>query len=246
MKASLLRISGLLGTTLATLVFVPALTRAATVIDHLPYKVSASGEYVLQSNLTADGTDGITVGADNVVINLNGFALNQSQAGDGTGMLVRFGKREIARNVIVRNGIISDFSNGVLIYNAQGIQVQDLNLLHNVRGIALIAGSDNTVANCTILGSGGAEGDETSGILLSAQDGGTVVKGNLVSGFTFGIDSVLQAQNEGSTFLENHVSNSIFGLALGGLDSYEGNTVTNCKTPFQGGRAIGTNCFLYQ
>jgi hypothetical protein len=51
----------------------PALTYAATVIDSLPYTITAPGVYGLKCNLTANGTIGITVQAANVVINLNGF-----------------------------------------------------------------------------------------------------------------------------------------------------------------------------
>jgi hypothetical protein len=64
---------------LATLLSMPALTRAVTVIDSVPYTITAPGAYELKSDLTANGTVGITVQAANVVINLNGFTLAQGQ-----------------------------------------------------------------------------------------------------------------------------------------------------------------------
>jgi hypothetical protein len=78
MTPPILKSSGHLAV-LATVLFMPALTRAATVIGSLPYTITAPGVYELKSNLTANGTVGITVQAANVVINLNGFTLAQGQ-----------------------------------------------------------------------------------------------------------------------------------------------------------------------
>src|SRR5215472_16766186 len=63
-------------TALATVLFAPSLTiaeqkltqtRAATVIDHVPYTITAPGVYELQSDLSVQGTNGIDVNADHVV-----------------------------------------------------------------------------------------------------------------------------------------------------------------------------------
>jgi hypothetical protein len=106
MKLSLLNGNGRLMATLATVLFAPALAGAATVIDHVPYTITAPGEYVLQSNLTANQTVGITVQAADVVINLNGFTLAQSQEDSDFD-----GIEASADDVTVRNGTISGFRN---------------------------------------------------------------------------------------------------------------------------------------
>ena len=127
----------------------PALTRAATVIGSLPYVITTPGVYELKSNLTANGTVGITVQAANVVINLNGFTLAQGQTGSGN---QNDGIDISADNVTVRNGTISGFNSGVSLTGSQG-KAQDLKLLGNAtNGVLLFSGNDNAVVNCFIIG----------------------------------------------------------------------------------------------
>ena len=102
MKVPLLKSNSRILGILATVLFIPALTRAATVIDHAPYTITASGKYELNSDLTADGTVGITVNAPDVVIDLNGYSLTQKKTGT-----IWDGVEIFAPNVIVRNGTIS-------------------------------------------------------------------------------------------------------------------------------------------
>ena len=60
---------------------------ARTIISALPYTITASGSYYLTGNLTATGSGaGITVSADNVTIDLNGFAL--IAGGSGTAYIL--------------------------------------------------------------------------------------------------------------------------------------------------------------
>jgi hypothetical protein len=59
---------------------------AGITITSLPYTVTASGEYILKSDLTApSGDNGITIdsGVNNVVINLNGRASRRGRNGRG-------------------------------------------------------------------------------------------------------------------------------------------------------------------
>ncbi|HXM02942.1 MAG TPA: hypothetical protein VN939_10095, partial [Chthoniobacterales bacterium] len=133
MNPSVLKTSGPLVATLATLLWTSALAGAATVIDHIPYTITASGAYVLRSSFTANGTGAITVKAANVVINLNGFTLAQGQAGSQSD-----GIEVVADNVTVRNGTISGFDSGVIFRASQG-EAQDLHLLRNTgAGVYLI------------------------------------------------------------------------------------------------------------
>jgi nitrous oxidase accessory protein NosD len=236
MKPPLLKTNGPLGLIVAALLFVPALTRAATVIDHVPYNVIAPGEYVLHSDLSANGTAGITVEVANVVIDLNGFTLTQNQAQTTIGIAVH------ENDVIVRNGTIADFFSGVELRAARGCQVQDLILLHNVEGVSLFFGDDNAVVNCFFIGTGTTDSD-SYGILVSLPSGaGTLVKSNVVSQSARGIFSL--PKDFGSGFIGNTVVDCSFGLVLGGPDFYEATAVSHCKTPVQGGHAMGENCFI--
>ncbi|MBV8279593.1 MAG: hypothetical protein JO170_30610 [Verrucomicrobia bacterium] len=229
MKTSLLKTNRDLLVTLAALLFMPTLIRAATVIDHVPYKITGSGDYELDSDLTAAGTDGIEVDADNVVIDLKGHTLTftQSQTKHFNGVLVLS-----AANVTLRNGTISGFVGGVVLEGPQN-KAQDLQLLNNADFGAGMNGNDGVVINCYIIGTG-TSGSST-GIVLSDNALGVQVRENQVSECSTAISST----SLGSGIIHNYVANSTLGLNLNGTDVYQGNVVTNCHTAFQGGKAIG-------
>jgi hypothetical protein len=50
---------------------------------------------------------------------------------------------------------------------------------------------------------------------------------------------IISVSNEGCAIVHNYVANSDSGLVLGNHDCYQGNVVTNCKTAFKGGHAVG-------
>jgi hypothetical protein len=102
---------------IAALLFIPTLIRAGdsvtkdsvTKIISLPYTISVSGKYEVTGDLTANGTDGIDVRASNVTLNLAGFSITQlGGAGTTTGV-----NDPSSSNVVVENGTISGFENGV-------------------------------------------------------------------------------------------------------------------------------------
>lgn len=229
MKHTLLKKNRPLLATLATVLFMPALTHAATVIDHVPYTITASGEYILMSNFTANATKAISVQAANVVINLNGFTLAQGQAKSGSD-----GIEVLADNVTVRNGTISGFDSGVIFrFSSQGA-VQDLRLLRNTgAGVYFIDASGATVANCFIFGT---ESDDT-GIYINSGDG-ILLQNNQISQCDFG---VLSFSVKGCAIIHNYIANADSAwLELSDHDYYQGNVATNCKTAFHGGHAVGT------
>ncbi len=76
-----------------------------TAISSLPVTISQSGSYYLTSNLTGvAGTQGITISASDVTIDLNGFALI-GVPGSREGIWVN-GKRF---NITIRNGVVRDW-----------------------------------------------------------------------------------------------------------------------------------------
>jgi hypothetical protein len=225
MKISLLKSNSPLLATLATLLFIPALTRAATVIDHVPYTITESGNYELHSSLIANGTDGIIVQAVEVVINLNGFTLTGSGGGNTTGVKVD------AYNVTVLNGRVANFSTEVAL-DGNFNKAQDLIILCDHVGV-LSSGDENAVVNCFI----GGTGKRGTAVGISVDAGsGTLVQNNQVSKCKTG---VLSGKGNANAFNHNYVSNSDTGLDLSDADCYQGNVVTSCNTAFKGGRAIG-------
>lgn len=224
MKHTLLKTNCSLAVTLATFLFVPTLSRADTVIDHIPYTITAPGEYVLQSNITVRESVGITVTADNVVINLNGFTLTKLRQGPEDGIVVD------GNNVTVRNGTIDGFFRGVFVTGSQAT-VRDLELRRNEGvGVYLSGGDDNTVTNCFIVGDGGS-----AGIGIGSSNG-DLLKNNQICECE---NAVVSNSEKGCAILHNYVANSLQGLLLGDHDCYQGNVVTNCKTAFNGGHAVG-------
>jgi hypothetical protein len=225
MKLSLLNRNGRLMATLATVLFAPALTGAATVIDHVPYTITAPGVYELQGDLTANDTNGIDVKADHVLIDMKGYALTQSQTGSSSGVT------SASTDVTVRNGTIYGFGDGVSLFGAEN-SVIAVRFLHN-NITADIKGNDDAIKDCYVVGGG-----RTDGIGIEIESGsGVQVKGNQVCDCRI---AIVSTSVSGSGFIQNYVANSDKGLQLNDHDYYQGNVVTNCADGIEGGHAIGT------
>jgi hypothetical protein len=84
-----------------------------TVIPVLPYSITKPGTYVLLSSLSVgSGTTGITINAPGkVVLNLNGFGLEDSDVASGTGIVVQ------SSNVTIENGSLGGLYNGIFVGN---------------------------------------------------------------------------------------------------------------------------------
>lgn len=230
MNPSVLKTSGPLAATLATLLFMPAHTRAVTIIDHVPYTITAPGKYELQADLTYDGDiDAITVNAADVVIDLNGYTLRHRPPKDVRGVMI------LAHNVTVQNGTISGFEYGVVMESSQD-KAESLQLLEVlVTGVFADVGADDVILNCYIIGRGA--NTQSFGILIGSNASGSQVSNNQISECAVGVSS---DSATGSAFIHNYVANSSIGLSLGSNDYYQGNVATNCTTAFTGGHAIGT------
>jgi parallel beta-helix repeat protein len=221
--------------TLATLLFTPALSGGATVIGSVPYTITTPGQYVLQINLTTNGTDGIIVRAVMVAINLNGFTLTNTQAienSNNSGILIE------RSNVTVQNGTIVGFSWGVLTNDSSQDIIQNLQLINNRIGVTIYRGGrGHLVQDCYIVGKGKTSTDAAEGIDIDGAASSVQVKNNQISDLYYaGIHCDSQ---QGSAIIHNYIANTNYGLLLGNSVYYQGNVVTNCTTPFQGGHAVG-------
>jgi parallel beta-helix repeat protein len=88
---------------------------------------------------------GLVVGADNVTIDLNGYSIQGLANGTGTGIDVT-GRTGIT----VKNGKISDFADGVKLFNTANSTVEDLVIRRALTGIRL-ARTDNGADSNQIL-----------------------------------------------------------------------------------------------
>ena len=151
-----------------------------TPISALPFTIATPGSYYLTGNLTGTaGQDAITINADNVAIDLNGFTLSGP---GGAGITSAAGQR-----ISVRSGTIEGFTSGIRAANSV-VFVEDVQLANNpldginvgagsivqscsVRnsgtsnsGRGILAGAASVISKCTVIG--------TSGQAARAIDGG--------------------------------------------------------------------------
>jgi hypothetical protein len=119
-------------------------------ISALPYSISNSGSYYLASNVVGvASSDGITIAANNVTLDLNGFAVT-GVTNSGYGINIA----GIDTNVAVRNGNISGWGNGAIAvagFTSQNIAFDHLNIFEDTSQTAVYA-INALVSDCTIEG----------------------------------------------------------------------------------------------
>ena len=129
-----------------------------TQITSLPITINSSGSYILMSDLTCasctpGGTNGITITADNVDIDLNGFALigpgKTSASGDG----IRVNGKV---NIRIHNGTVRDWKGDGVDASAENSQLENLRAYNNGGdGLRIFDGGTISGRNCNALGNGG-------------------------------------------------------------------------------------------
>jgi hypothetical protein len=208
-----------------------------TPISSLPFTITQPGSYFLTKNLTSSSGDGITVQADNVTIDLNGFTLSGAP---GSYSGISEGPSSPPRQGwTIRNGTITNWQNSAIFaQDVSNSTFEDLNLAGNgISGSqALLAGGAITVHNLKATGnhgsgiSLGAVGQvsdcfvevfypNTAGII--ATDQSTIrdceVTGNAASGSS-GISAGPKSEVSGST---------VRGTGGNGISVADGSTVTD-------------------
>jgi parallel beta-helix repeat protein len=195
-----------------------------TPISSLPYTISASGSYYLTKNLAAaGGTAGITVSADNVTIDLCGFALTS----DGSGSVAGINVPSTQTNLCVRNGTVSGWHNDCIeAFNAYYSVFENLSLRGSTNSNGLKAGVSSTVKSCT------ATFNSSFGI---GVNGGSTVLGCVCDSNGNGIDA-----SRGSIVLDCTCS----GSSGSGISTADSCTIVNCSAVYNtGGNIItGQSC----
>ena len=197
-----------------------------TAISSLPFVINTAGSYYLTGNLSgAIGQDGITVNADDVTIDLNGFTISGA-AGQGTAV------RSLQhRNITVKNGSMKSWGGGgVNLLLCDQSRIESLRM-RGCLNSAVFIGSGSIARDCVVLDSGTFTLGPTAMIercSMSNVDGGlsggngSVIKDCAVSGCTTGLASI--AGGEGSTITGCSVS----GGDTQGINAGLGSTVSNC------------------
>ncbi len=195
-----------------------------TPISSAPYIINDPGSYYLTTNLTTGSFQaGVVILADNVTLDLNGFALigvPNSFSG-----IICFGHT----NTCVRNGAIRGWANdGIDGFPSSNTRFENLFIVDNTTG-GLLAGRNAVVVGCTITGNGGGG--------ISVGDGSRLDHCNAQNNFGSGIAT-------GSACIVSEcaaVSNTVFGINVGA-----GSTVGRCSATGNGTNGIITaqNCSL--
>jgi parallel beta-helix repeat protein len=117
-----------------------------TPITNLPYTIFQSGSYYLTTNLTGvAGNNGIVINADNVTLDLGGFALI-GVPGSLNGIHGQFRTNNVIRNGMVRNWGVE----GIAINNTAGSLIQGVLAANNgSRGI--FGGQSCVITECVAL-----------------------------------------------------------------------------------------------
>lgn len=115
--------------------------------------INTPGSYVLTGNVGGTGGNGIAISADNVTLDLNGYAVS-SGFNTGNGIVIGSG----LKGITVRNGLINGFSTGILISAvASEIVLQDL-LIREARTTGIqgtnVNGRSVRISRCSIYDTG--------------------------------------------------------------------------------------------
>jgi hypothetical protein len=145
------RLSGTLALGLFFLMPIASARAAATAVNACQ-TISAPGNYVVTSNLTASG-DCLTLTVSNIAIDMQGHKI----VGNGSGAAITDGGNSIAY-IIVANGKISNFATGIDL-STDTDQTADLILNVNASGNTTdginIAGRDNSLTSVIANNNGG-------------------------------------------------------------------------------------------
>ncbi len=164
-------------------------------IGSLPFAITNSGAYYLTTQLSGPlNTNGITVFADNVTIDLNGFTLVSSDTSLTAIKVIGAHQR-----LTIQNGSIFGWDAGISAADTVDGVFQNLNF-SNVETRALEAGSHATVIQCRATG-GGSDGFKV-GASSTVTDSSAIQ--NFGNGIVAGLSSVVSRCNV--------VSNSASGI----------------------------------
>jgi len=157
-------------------------TTNCTAITSIPYTISSSGVYCLTGNLSMGRTTGraIYIGADDVVLDLNGWTL------EGTGGLatqttgIKAYKR---KNITIRNGTIRGFFKAVYLegLKSQGHLIEDIQADGNTYAGLWIQGSNNIVRRNRVVNTGGSTIDDQAVGIFFYGHGGRVLNNDINS-----------------------------------------------------------------
>lgn len=192
------------------------------VVDSLPFIITNSGPYVLTANLTGGSKqDGITIQADSVTLDLNGFTLQGDGSYDG---ITVSGAHTF---VVIRNGVISGWNDyGIDAASANNSKLIDVLIAGNGNDGARL-GTNSTVHRCTALNNGDDGFDVGENCILTES----VAKGNQGSGFRAQSGAVIDKCVADQNSVQGFDARSVAQISrCTASDNYVGFYTENCCT----------------
>ena len=202
-----------------------------TPISAIPITLNNSGSYYLTTNLTqTSSSSGITILANDVTIDLNGFALigtNGITAGITRGGLFR-------TNIRIRNGTVRNWADGVNMAGGGLVRLEQLTVSSNSSD-GVTATGPAVIADCSFTENGG-HGINVFGGKAIVRDclvvdngmdgirvgGGTLVVGNLCNGsFMSGsTNAAIRVTGSGNRIENNHIYFYESGVVVSGDQNF--------------------------
>jgi hypothetical protein len=197
-------------------------------IESLPYEITASGSYYLPTSLSAAG--GITINANYVTLDLNGFSLTNT-AGDG----ILLGA---VSGVCIQGGMVTGCSeDGIDASAATLVTIEGVKVIGN-SGTGIRAGNEATIQHCTVNGSQG------NGIRV--VDDCDVLDNVLTENGDSGSEAGIRVTGDDNLIENNSVLNGYYGIRVEGTRNYVKNNF--CKgsnlTGSLASRTIVRNFFI--
>jgi len=220
-RAALLSIGLALG---AIIVVAGPRAQAAPMPMQVCRTISAPGSYVLSNNLDIPSASGncLVITAASVTVDLAGFSIIGNGPGaPGTGILVVPSTATPVRDIAVRNGSVSNFTNGVDLGSANGSIVEGLRVFNNgqygINAKGIVKGNTATEnrgiginAQGTLTGNFAAD---NGNIGIAAGLGSTVIGNTALSNSQIGISVTCPSNLIDNTAIDN---NGVANLVLNG------------------------------
>ncbi len=182
---------------------------------------------VLDSNVGPCAT-GVTIGADNVTLDLNGFTISGNpNTGEGPGISL------ISRTgVVVKNGTVTQFDAGVAIERGSRNTVNNMQILNNRSGggdfgdgVAVFLSNNNTITGNQIRNNGVYSGVGLIGSAFNLIKDNQITDNNQSATNTSGIRIENGPASNDNTVVNNLVSNS----GLDGIQVFAGGSRNQIK-----------------
>jgi parallel beta-helix repeat protein len=176
--------------------------------DKLPVRKVSCGETITASLRLANSLldcpgDGLVVGAPGITIDLGGHRIDGVGAANGDTVGIR--NEPGHAGVTIRNGLVTQFYDGVRLVYAASNSLSALRLLQNDTGIRLVSSDRNEIRGCVAT-------DNDNGFSLEALSRGNAFVENEASGNDY--DGFYVEESSGTFTANTAAANGSYGFEL--------------------------------